>query len=88
MAEPASPPPTPEFLAEYIGYQVIGVAVAFAILEIGLVTLRFIARRINKSSQGWDDYLIVPGLIANLAQCALAISMIISTILYFTWKGG
>ena len=74
MAEPASPPPTPAFLAEYIGYQVIGVAVAFAIIEISLVALRFVARRINKSSPGWDDYLIIPGLIANLAQCALAIS--------------
>ena len=71
MAEPL---PSPAFLSAYTGYQVIAVAITFGILEITLVVLRFIARRINKSSRGWDDFLIIPGLIANLAQCALAIS--------------
>lgn len=71
MAEPL---PSHAFLSAYTGYQVIAVAVTFGILEIALVILRFIARRINKSSRGWDDFLIIPGLIANLAQCSLAIS--------------
>ena len=70
----AAPLPSPAVLSAYTGYQVIAVAVTFGILEITLVSLRFIARRINRSSRGWDDFLVIPGLVANLAQCSLAIS--------------
>lgn len=45
----------PAYLAEYIGYQVIAVAIAFIVLEIIFVVLRSIARRKTLSPLGWDD---------------------------------
>jgi len=38
------------------------------------VVLRSIARRKTLSPLGWDDYLIIPALVANLGMCAHGIS--------------
>ena len=49
--------------AEFNAGEVIVVATIFIVLEIVCVALRFWARRIGKVAWGWDDSLIVPGLI-------------------------
>lgn len=67
------------YLAEYIGYQVIAVAISFIVLETVFVVLRSLARRKTLSPLGWDDYLIVPALVVNLGMCALGISQLTMT---------
>lgn len=71
---------SPAYLAEYIGYQVIGVAIAFMVLETVFVILRSLARRKTLSPLGWDDYLIIPALVVNLGMCAHGISQSTTTL--------
>ena len=73
MSAPSLSNYPPSYLAQYTGNQVIAVAITFGVLECFFVALRFLARRINKSSPGWDDFLIIPSLVANLSQCSLSI---------------
>lgn len=71
---------SPAYLAEYIGNQVIGVAIAFMVLETVFVILRFVARRKTLSPLGWDDYLIYPALVVNLGMCAHGIGQSTTTL--------
>ncbi len=67
------------YLAEYIGYRVIAVAVTFIALETVFVVLRSVARRKIPSPLGWDDYLIIPALVANIGICVHGISQLTMT---------
>jgi hypothetical protein len=49
----------------------LGVGIAFIILEVIAFGLRVVARRIKGVCFGWDDAFIVSGLIFNLTLCAL-----------------
>ena len=71
----ASPPekPSPEFLSEYIGDRLVNTAIAFIVLEIVLVALRFWVRRAHRSKFGWDDYLILPSLAFCISLCIVGI---------------
>lgn len=62
----------PGYLEHYNpkGHIVFGLAIAFIVVEIACVTLRFLARRIGKVPWGADDFLIIPGLIFCLGVCA------------------
>lgn len=71
---------SPAYLAEYIGYQATAVAIAFIVLETVFVVLRSVARRKIPSPLGWDDYLIIPALVANLGMCAHGISQFTMTL--------
>ena len=66
----ASPNYPPGYLDEYIGYRLTGVAIAFIVLNITFVTLRFVARRLGKVPMGIDDILIMPSLLTVLLLCA------------------
>ncbi|MCJ1246592.1 hypothetical protein MMC30_003801 [Trapelia coarctata] len=77
MASTSSlPPQNAEYLQEDIGYQAFGCAVAFIVLEILTVGLRYFARYITKTRPGWDDWLILPCLFFSVAVCALVIAMV------------
>ena len=65
---------TPEPINAYTGNRVIGAAICFIFLDITLTTLRYVARRSTKSERGWDDFLILPSLLSNLAMYAVSIS--------------
>ncbi|MCJ1308866.1 hypothetical protein MMC25_002521 [Agyrium rufum] len=65
---------TPELIAADRGYQLIGVAASFIILQTIIVGLRFLARRLNQSKLALDDWLMIPSLIMNLGLCAEAIT--------------
>ena len=60
----------PGYLDEYIGYRLTGVAIAFIVLNITFVALRFAARRLGKVPFGVDDMLIIPSLLTVLLLCA------------------
>jgi hypothetical protein len=70
------PPPIP-FPADYYyesrGYLVQRTAIAFILLEIIVVTLRFVSRSVQKTKLGADDYLIFPALFFCLGLCILGI---------------
>ena len=60
-------------LAEYNGYHLRNVAIAFIVLEVFFVGLRYVARYISRAPTGLDDIFMIPSLITNLGLCALAI---------------
>jgi len=63
----------PGYVDENVGPHVVGVAVAFIVLEIFLVAMRFTSRYLNKIPIGLDDIFIIPSLVFCLGICALAI---------------
>ncbi|KAJ6179618.1 hypothetical protein N7519_010079 [Penicillium mononematosum] len=60
----------------YCGQQLIGVSVAIAAIQIIIVGARFYTRYIQRVANGIDDYLVIPALIASLAQSALYIYLV------------
>ena len=62
-------PPSPEYLAEDRGYQLIIVASILIVLQILAVGARLYARRLMKAQLLLDDYLIIPALVSTVA-CA------------------
>ncbi|KAI1460206.1 hypothetical protein F4805DRAFT_418594 [Annulohypoxylon moriforme] len=63
----------PGYAEQDLGPRTQAVAIAFIVLEVVIVTLRFSTRAIYKSRWGFDDYLIVPGLVFALGVCAITI---------------
>jgi NADH:ubiquinone oxidoreductase subunit 3 (subunit A) len=53
--------------ANFNGNELYVVASVFIVLDIVCVALRFWARKIGKIHWGWDDVLIIPGLIFCLS---------------------
>ncbi|KAL9587326.1 MAG: hypothetical protein Q9203_003554 [Teloschistes exilis] len=72
----ASPALSSSYLNADIGGRLIGVSVAFLMLDIAFVALREIGRRRTSSIYGWDDYLIAPALAANVVLCIHGIVMV------------
>ena len=70
-ASPAKFPPG--FLNQYIGHAPFAAGIAFIVLEVLAVLLRFWARRIGKVAWGADDTLIIPGAIFCVAVCGCGI---------------
>ncbi|KAI2727213.1 hypothetical protein CBS147354_3931 [Penicillium roqueforti] len=60
----------------YCGQQLIGVSIAIAAIQIIIVGARFYTRHIQRVANGIDDYLMIPALIASLAQSALYIYLV------------
>lgn len=71
MGVPGFPP---EYIQQDASGHVVRVAVAFIVLELLLVALRFVSRSVSKTHSGLDDVLIVPALVFCLGICILAIS--------------
>lgn len=47
------------------------VCILYIVLDVFFVSLRFISRFIIRRSEiGWDDWLILPAFICNVAACA------------------
>ncbi|KAI0546921.1 hypothetical protein F4679DRAFT_555780 [Xylaria curta] len=63
----------PGYAEESIAARVYGTAIAFIILNIGAVALRIGTRLHYKTAWGWDDYLIVPGLLFALGTCIIGL---------------
>ena len=62
---------TPEFLNQYNGRPVIITAIVFMVLDSVFVMLRFLARRLQTATFGWDDWLIIPGWLFILAMISV-----------------
>ncbi|KAI9367647.1 hypothetical protein BJX61DRAFT_527392 [Aspergillus egyptiacus] len=60
----------------YCGDRLLGVSIAIAVVQIIVVPARFYTRYLQRISCTWDDYLIVPALIASLGQSALYIVLL------------
>jgi Na+/H+-dicarboxylate symporter len=52
---------------EYIGYQFQTGLIAFIILDVLFVSLRYLSRWLAHARLGIDDFLMVPAVICNLA---------------------
>jgi len=60
----------------YSGNILQGVAIAFIILGVFFVGLRYVSRYIKGLSLGLDDFLILPALIFNITLCGISIGMV------------
>ncbi|MCJ1250588.1 hypothetical protein MMC30_007816 [Trapelia coarctata] len=58
---------------DYIGGQLLATCIVFIVLDILFVCLRICSRRLADTKLGWDDYLIPPALIMNLAISIIGI---------------
>ena len=58
---------TPEWLNAYCGNELVGTSIAFMVLGPVFVGLRWYTRLSTKAKLGWDDYLVLPALLANIA---------------------
>ena len=63
----------PSYLQEYNGNSLRDVAIAFTVLIIIVVALRFYARSLSKVKIGADDLLVVPSMITCLGIVGLAL---------------
>lgn len=70
MDAPSFPP---GYVEASIGGTTLAVAIAFIVLEITIVALRFIVRYLSKVRTGLDDALIIPALVFCVGVCVLAI---------------
>ena len=70
---PAHPRLPPGYAEEYSGDRLRDTAIAFIVLEVGFVTLRYISRALGKLPIGIDDYLMIPALVVCLGVDALSI---------------
>ncbi|KAL2863974.1 uncharacterized protein BJX67DRAFT_229130 [Aspergillus lucknowensis] len=73
-AKMSTPPAPPN--ASYCGDSLMGVSIAFAVVQIVVVAARFYTRHMQRLNCTLDDYLILPALIASLGQTALYIVLI------------
>ncbi|KAL3477450.1 hypothetical protein BJX99DRAFT_246211 [Aspergillus californicus] len=60
----------------YCGQQLMGVSISIAALQVIIVGARFYTRYTQRVENGIDDYLMIPALIASLAQSALYIYLV------------
>ncbi|KAF2148153.1 hypothetical protein K461DRAFT_233625 [Myriangium duriaei CBS 260.36] len=67
---------SPEYLSEYSGDILRDVAIAFSVLEIGFVSLRFTAKAAGNNPFGVDDLLVVAALVACLGLNATCLFVI------------
>ncbi|KAL9077050.1 MAG: hypothetical protein Q9161_000683 [Pseudevernia consocians] len=63
----------PSYAEEYSGDIVLRTAIAFIVLELTFVTLRYISRALGKLPAGPDDYLMIPALVICLGVDASSI---------------
>ncbi|KAI1387685.1 uncharacterized protein F4822DRAFT_430431 [Hypoxylon trugodes] len=63
----------PGYAEETAGPRSVRVAIAFIVLDIVVVALRFATRLTYKVKLGLDDYIIIPALIFSLGMCAVTI---------------
>lgn len=66
---------SPAYLAEDKSREFLNVVVAFAILETVFMILFFTSRAMNKTSNGWDVYLMIPGYIFCFGHIVVASCM-------------
>lgn len=65
-----------------IGRQLRNVAIAFIVFESFFTILRCLARIIRKIRFSWDDYLMLPSLLAGVCLCILSLSKTTSIQIY------
>ncbi len=66
---------SPAYLAEDKSREFLNVVVAFAILETVFMILFFTSCAMNKTSNGWDVYLMIPGYIYCFGHIVVASCM-------------
>ena len=65
----------PSYAQEYDGGSLYAINIAFIILEIIFVALRFYARYLSNAKLGVDDILMVPALIVVISVAVLSNGM-------------
>ncbi|KAF7860817.1 hypothetical protein EAF04_008335 [Stromatinia cepivora] len=66
----------PGLVPQYIGYQMQSTVIAFMVLSIVFVSLRFFARYVSGSRAGIDDILIIPAIVCYLGQGVTGLLMV------------
>ena len=64
---------TSEYLDQDHSGGLLATSVLFIVIDISVVALRFVSRRLNKTPLGRDDFMSVPALFFCLTVCAMGI---------------
>ena len=74
VAPPTTNAPTsPEYLGQDDSGSLLVTSILFITIDITVVALRFVSRRLNKIRLGRDDFLVLPALAFCLIVCAMGI---------------
>ena len=71
---PAHPRLPPGYAEGYSGGRLRDTAIAFIVLEVGFVTLRYVSRALGKLPLGVNDYLMIPALVVWLGSVECPVS--------------
>ena len=63
----------PGYLDEYNGFKLVWLSSAFIAINVFVVSLRYYARYVGKTSIGADDYITILSLICAIALSAIGI---------------
>ncbi|KAF7854217.1 hypothetical protein EAF04_010514 [Stromatinia cepivora] len=60
----------PGYLESYNGHPLFATCVSCIVLDVFFVLVRFLSRWVHNTPRGWDDFLMVPGLIFSVLLAA------------------
>ena len=63
----------PGYFEQNIGATLVAISAVFITLDTIFVGLRFYSRRLSDTPWGWDDTLMCPALVLNLATCSVTL---------------
>ena len=66
-------PMSPEYLYESSTEGLLTASILFIVLDISVVALRFVSRRMSHTPLGRDDFMTLPALFFCLTVCAMGI---------------
>lgn len=66
-------PASSAYTDAYNGYLLVGFASAMIAILTAFVALRFVARRVSRTTHGIDDYLTIPALLTSIGLCGVSI---------------
>lgn len=75
------------YLDEYNGAAIEAVTIVLIILITVAVALRFLARRLQSATWGWDDFLMIPSWLTCLAVCICSLGQSMLVVLYAPSNG-
>lgn len=69
----------PGYASEYSGDKLRDVAIAFIVIDVVFVGLRYVSQWVGRKPMGLDGWLMLPALLANLGICIAGLGTCIAS---------
>jgi len=66
---------SPDQLNDNRSQMVFSCAIAFVVIDISFIGMRYFTRHITKTPLGWDDLLVFPTMLFSVSVCGMQIGM-------------